>query len=52
MAILRFRQLLPHEPRLWVETWVTDPHFAPLFTPEEVEIAKARVAVLHEAHIA
>lgn len=35
-----------HEPRLWVETYVADPHFATLFNAEEIEMAKARLVTL------
>jgi len=47
-----FDNFYPHEPNLWVETYVVGPHFAPLFSTEEIEIARGRLEVLRKMQIA
>lgn len=42
----------PHEPRLWVETYVADPHFSQLFTAGEIETARGRLDTLRKMNIA
>ena len=46
-----FDNFYPHEPRLWVETYVAEAHFAQLFTAEEISTARDRLQVLRAMNL-